>query len=107
MSKLKANDKLCFVNFIFKNGCTDSVAVAKSKEHLQNNFTKKLGEYGKGIKNDILILGGIHGYVYVDLSTVAKMEISDKDNGPLIMVNSQVNDDEIDKKWGIRWMKQI
>ena len=106
MSKLKANDKLCFVNFIFKNGCTDSVAVAESKEHLWNNFTKKLDEYGKGIKNDILILGGIHGYVYVDLSTVAKMEISDKDNGPLIMVNSQLND-EIDKKERIRWKKLI
>lgn len=60
---------------------------------------KKLDEYGKEIKNDILILGGIHGYVYVDLATVAKIEISDKDKGPLVLVNSQVNDDEIDKKW--------
>ena len=60
---------------------------------------KKLDEYGKEIKNDILILGGIHGYVYVDLATVAKIEISDKDKGQLVLVNSQVNDDEIDKKW--------
>ena len=60
---------------------------------------KKLDEYGKEIKNDILILGRIHGYVYVDLATVAKIEISDKDKGPLVLVNSQVNDDEIDKKW--------
>ncbi|MCI7647875.1 MAG: hypothetical protein SPG45_05295 [Lactobacillus johnsonii] len=58
MKDLKASDKLCFVNFIFKNGCTDSVAVAKSKEHLWNNFTKKLDEYGKGIKNDVLTYMG-------------------------------------------------
>lgn len=106
MKDLKASDKLCFVNFIFKNGCTDSVAVAKSKEHLWNNFAKKLDEYGKRIKNDILILGGIHGYVYVDLSAVAKIEISDKDKGPLVLVNSQLND-EIDKKENIRWKKLI
>ena len=100
MSKLKASDKLCFVKKKKKNGCTDSVAVAKSKEHLWNDFAKKLDEYGKGIKNDILILGGIHGYVYVDLATVAKIEISEIDKGPLVLVNSQVNDDERDKKWG-------
>lgn len=93
MSKLKASDKLCFVNFIFKNGCTDSVAVAKSKEHLWNNFAKKLDEYGKRIKNDILILGGIHGYVYVDLSTVAKIEISEIDKGPMVLVKSKLNKD--------------
>lgn len=28
MKDLKISDKLCFINFIFKNGCTDSVAVA-------------------------------------------------------------------------------
>ena len=85
MIKPNANDKICFVNFIFKNGCTDSVAVAKSKEHLWNNFAKKLDEYGKGIKNDILILGGIHGYVYVDLATVAKIEISNQDKGQIMI----------------------
>lgn len=93
MSKLKASDKMCFVNFIFKNGRTDSVAVANSKEHLWNNFAKKLDEYGKEIKNDILILGGIHGYVYVDLATVAKIEISDKDKGPMVLVKSKLNKD--------------
>ncbi|GBA80023.1 hypothetical protein LJCM1130_01700 [Lactobacillus paragasseri] len=42
MNKLKASNKLCFVNLIFKNGCTDSVAVDNSKEHLWNNFAKKI-----------------------------------------------------------------
>ena len=99
MSKPNKNDKLCFVNFIFKNGCTDSVAVANSKEHLWNDFAKKLDEYGKGFKNDILILGGIHGYVYVDLATVAKIEISEIDKGPMVLVKSKLNKDL--KLWSI------
>lgn len=56
--------------------------------------------------NDILTFNGIDGSVYVDLSTVAKIEISDKDKGPLVLVNSQLND-EIDKKENIRWKKLI
>lgn len=104
MKDLKASDKLCFVNFIFKNGCTDSVAVAETPENLWEEFTSELFRDEKVRMNDILTFNGIDGSVYVDLSTVAKIEISDK--GPLVLVNSQLND-EIDKKENIRWKKLI
>lgn len=47
MEKIKASDQICFVNLIFKNGCTDSIAVATSKEHLWEYIAKKLDKYGK------------------------------------------------------------
>lgn len=105
MNKLKASDKLCFVNFIFKNGCTDSVAVAETPKNLWEEFLSEFCRDGKVQTNNILTFNGIDGSVYVDLSTVAKIEISNKDKAPSALVNSQVNDDEIDKKWGIRWKK--
>lgn len=92
MEKIKASDQICFVNLIFKNGCTDSIAVANSKEHLWEHIAKKLDKYG-GIKNDILTFNGIHGYGYVDLSTVAKIEISEIDKGPMVLVKSKLNKD--------------
>lgn len=61
---------------------------------------------GKALKNNILAFNGIDGNACVDMSTVAKIEISDKDKGPLVLVNSQLND-EIDKKENIRWKKLI
>lgn len=76
MSKLKASDKLCFVNFIFKNGCTDSVAVAETPENLWEEFTSELFRDEKVRMNDILTFNGIDGSVYVDLSTVAKIAIA-------------------------------
>lgn len=103
MKDFKASDKLCFVNFIFKNGCTDSVAVAETPKNLWKEFESELFRDGKVHRNDILTFNGI---VYVDLSTVAKIEISDKDKGPLVVVDSQLND-EIDKKERIRWKKLI
>lgn len=93
MEKIKASDQICFVNLIFKNGCTNSIAVANSKEHLWEHIAKKLDKYGGGIKNDILTFNGIHGYGYVDLSTVAKIEISGIDKGPMILVKSKLNKD--------------
>lgn len=81
MNDLKISNKLCFVNFIFKNGCTDSVAVAETSKNLWEKFLSELYRDGKVRINDILIFNGIHGSVYVDLSTVAKIEISDKDKG--------------------------
>lgn len=93
MEKIKASDQICFVNLIFKNGCTDSIAVASSKEHLWEHIAKKLDKYGKGIKNDILTFNGIHGYGYVELSTVAKIEISEIDKGPMVLVKSKLNKD--------------
>ena len=96
MSKSNASDKLCFVNFIFKNGCTDSVAVAETSENLWKEFLSKFCRDGKALKNNILTFNGIDGNACVDMSTVAKIEISDKDKGPLVLVNSQVNDDETD-----------
>jgi hypothetical protein len=44
---------------------------------------RKLDEYGKEMKNDILIIDAeFTEHVYVDLATVATIEISDKDKGP-------------------------
>lgn len=91
MEKIKASDQICFVDLIFKNGCTDSIAVANSKEHLWEHIAKKLDKYGGEIKNDILTFNGIHGYGYVDLSTVAKIEISEIDKGPMALVKSKLN----------------
>ena len=93
MEKIKASDQICFVNLIFKNGCTDSIAVANSKEHLWEHIAKKLDKYGGGIKNDILTFNEIHRYGYVDLSTVAKIEISEIDKGPMVLVKSKLNKD--------------
>lgn len=66
MNDRKTSDKLCFVNFIFKNGCTDSVAVAETSENLWEEFLSKFCRDGNAC---------------VDMSTVAKIEISDKDKG--------------------------
>ena len=81
MSKLNASDKLCFVNFIFKSGCTDTIAVAETSENLWKEFLSKLCRDGKALKNNMLTFNGIDGNVYVDMSTVAKVEISNKDKG--------------------------
>lgn len=73
MSKLKASDKMCFVNFIFKNGRTDSVAVAETHENLWKEFFSEFCSDGKALTNNILILDGIDGSIYVDMSTIAKI----------------------------------
>lgn len=104
MKDLKTSDKLCFVNFIFKNGCTDSVAVAETSENLWEEFLSKFCRDGKALRNNILTFNGIDGNACVDMSTVAKIEISDKNKGPLILINSQLND-ETDKKERIRWKR--
>ncbi len=97
---------MCFINLIFKNGCIDSIAVADTPERLSEKLNKELYKNGGFDNNNFLNFKGIHGSGYVDLSTVAKIEISDKDKGPLVLVNSQLND-EIDKKERIRWKKLI
>ena len=84
MKDLKASEKLCFVNFIFKNGCTDSVAVAETSENLWEEFLSKFCRDGKALKNNILTFNGIDGNACVDMSTVAKIEISDKDKKAFI-----------------------
>ena len=105
MSKSNASDKLCFVNFIFKNGCTDSVAVAETSENLWKEFLHKFCRDGKALKNNILTFNGIDGNACVDMSTVAKIEISDKNKSSLVLVNSQVNDVKWIRNGGIRWKK--
>lgn len=80
--EFKLGGKLCFVNLIFKNGCTDSIAVKCTKEHIWNLLSKEFDEYGQEIKNRILIIDGIHEHVYLDLSTVATMGISENDKSP-------------------------
>ena len=81
MSKSNASDKICFVNFIFKSGRSDTVAVAETSENLWEEFLSKFCRDGKALKNNILTFNGIDGNACVDMSTVAKIEISDKDKG--------------------------
>lgn len=81
MNNINSSDKLCFVNFIFKSGCTDTIAVAETSENLWKEFLSESFRDGKALKNNMLTLNGIDGHVYVDMSTVAKIEISNKDKG--------------------------
>lgn len=81
MSNHNASDKLCFVNFIFKSGRTDTVAVAETSKNFWEDFLSELCRDGKVQKDNILTFNGIDGNVYVDMSTVAKVEISNKDKG--------------------------
>lgn len=81
MNNINSSDKLCFMNFIFKSGCTDTIAVAETSENLWKEFLSKFCRDGKVLKNNILTFNGIDGKVYVDMSTVAKVEISNKDKG--------------------------
>ena len=76
MIKPNASDKLCFVNFIFKSGRTDTVAVADSYQNFWEGFLSELCRDGKVQNDHILIFDGIDRHVYVDMSTVAKIEIS-------------------------------
>ena len=78
MSKSNANDKICFVNFIFKSGCTDTIAVAATSENLWKEFLSKFYTDGKALKNNFFTFKGIDGNVCVDMLTVAKIEISNK-----------------------------
>lgn len=84
MKDRKTSDKLCFINFIFKNGCTDSVAVAENHKKLWKEFESEFFRDEKVLSDRILTFNGIDGSVYVDLSTVAKIEISDKDKKAFI-----------------------
>lgn len=81
MSKLNASNKLCFVNFIFKSGCSDTVAVADSCQNFWEEFLSKLCRDGKVQNDHIFIFDGIDRHVYVDMSTVAKIDISNNDKG--------------------------
>ena len=81
MNNINSSDKICFVNFIFKSGCTDTIAVAETSENLWKEFLSKFCRDGKALKNNMLTFNGIDGNVYVDMSTVAKVEISNKDKG--------------------------
>ena len=81
MSKSNTSDKICFVNFIFKSGCTDTVAVADSYQNFWKEFLSKLCRDGKVQNDHILIFDGIDRHVYVDMTTVAKIEISKNDKG--------------------------
>ena len=76
MSKSNASDKICFVNFIFKSGRTDTVAVADSYQNFWEGFLSELCRDGKVPSDHILIFDGIDRHVYVDMSTVAKIELS-------------------------------
>ena len=78
MSKSNTSDKICFVNFIFKSGCTDTIAVAATSENLWKEFLSKFHTDGKALKNHFFTFKGIDGNVCVDMLTVAKIEISNK-----------------------------
>lgn len=78
MSKSNTSDKICFVNFIFKSGCTDTIAVAATSENLWKEFLSKFYTDGKALKNNFFTFKGIDGNVCVDMLTVAKIEISNK-----------------------------
>lgn len=54
---------------------------------------RKIDKYGKEFKNKNLIFDGIHGNVYVDMSTVAKIEVSEIDKGQMVLVKSKLNKD--------------
>lgn len=77
--ELKLGDKLCFVNLILKNGCTESIAVKGTKEYIWDLLSREFNAYGQDMKNRILIIDGINEHVYLDLSTVATMGISEND----------------------------
>lgn len=81
MSKSNASDKICFVNFIFKSGRSDTVAVADSYQNFWKEFLSELYIDGKVQDDHILTFNGIDRHVYVDMSTVAKIEISKNDKG--------------------------
>lgn len=81
MSKSNASDKICFVNFIFKSGRTDTVAVADSYQNFWEGFLSELYRDGKVQNDHISIFDGIDRHVYVDMSTVAKIEISNNNKG--------------------------
>lgn len=92
MEEIKTSDKMCFINLLFKSGCTDSIAISESKEHVWEVLEKKIDDYGKEFRNKTLIFDGIDGHVYLDMSTVAKLEISEKDKGPFVVVHSKLNE---------------
>lgn len=91
--ELKLGEKLCFVNLTFKSGCTDSIAIGESTEQVWKVFEQKIDKYGKEFKNKNWIFDGIHGNVYVDMSTVAKIEVSEIDKGQMVLVKSKLNKD--------------
>lgn len=91
--ELKLGEKLCFVNLTFKSGCTDSIAIGGSTEQVWKVFEQKIDKYGKEFKNKNLIFDGIHGHAYVDMSTVAKIEVSEIDKGQMVLVKSKLNKD--------------
>lgn len=79
MSKSNTSDKICFVNFIFKSGCTDTVAVADNYQSFWKEFLSEFCKGGEVQRDNILTFDGIDRHVYVDMSTVAKVEISKND----------------------------
>lgn len=79
MSETNSSDKICFVNFIFKSGRSDTVAVADSYQNYWKEFLSILCRDGKAQNEHIFIFDGIDSHVYVDMSTVAKIEFSNKD----------------------------
>ena len=81
MSKSNASDKICFVNFIFKSGRSDTVAVADSYQNFWEEFLSELCRDGKVQNKNIVTFDGIDRHIYVDMSTVAKVEISKNDKG--------------------------
>ena len=81
MSKSNASDKICFVNFIFKSGRSDTVAVADSYQNFWKGFLSELCRDGIVQDKNIVTFDGIDRHVYVDMSTVAKVEISKNDKG--------------------------
>lgn len=81
MSKSNASDKICFVNFIFKSGRSDTVAVADSYQNFWEVFLSELCRDGMVQNKNIVTFDGIDRHVYVDMSNVAKVEISKNDKG--------------------------
>ncbi len=79
MSNPDASNKVCFVNFIFKSGRSDTVAVAESYQNFWKGFSSELCRDGIVQNKNIVIFEGIDRHVYVDMSTVAKIEIYNKD----------------------------
>ena len=81
MNNINSSDKICFVNFIFKSGRSDTVAVADSYQNFWKGFLSELCRDGIVQDKNIVTFDGIDRHVYVDMSTVAKVEISKNDKG--------------------------
>ena len=67
-----------------EDGTLKPVDYEENHKKLWKEFESEFFRDGKVLSDRILTFNGIDGSVYVDLSTVAKIEISDKDKKAFI-----------------------